>query len=229
MIKVMVVEDSLTSRKIIQDALERDPEIKVVGEASRGDEAVEKFLQLQPDVITIDILLPGMDGQEVTRSILEHKQVPILILTSAVDDTCMDMAYESLASGAFDIYEKHGDQRRKSMGLAYEGIMFFRQGKHDEGLNKVYEAFEQHELIKAHREMIYEALTYIYMKSIEHANALVKIILIPAEQQETLENYLAKNRIDSIPKEIYKCICSAATSFKIFVKFWNNYYKFMLK
>ena len=106
MIKVLIVEDSLTSRKTIKDSLEGDPEIKVVGEAAGGEEALEMLDTLEPDVITTDILMPGMDGLELTGKILDKKPKPIILLTSAIDESSLAMVYESLAIGALEVYEK---------------------------------------------------------------------------------------------------------------------------
>jgi Chemotaxis response regulator containing a CheY-like receiver domain and a methylesterase domain len=66
-LKVMVVEDSLTAQKLIVSILSKDPNIDVIGVASSGEEAIKLLENLEPDVITMDIHMPGMNGLDVTR------------------------------------------------------------------------------------------------------------------------------------------------------------------
>ena len=70
MIRVLVVEDSPTVRLQLVRLLEDDPEIEVVGQAEDGRRAVELVIGLQPDLITMDVVMPDMDGLEATRQIM---------------------------------------------------------------------------------------------------------------------------------------------------------------
>ena len=82
MIKVLLADDHSLVRTGIKGILERSPDIRVVGEASDGQEAVEQYKALRPDVVILDISMPVMDGLESTKSLLAiDPQVPILILT----------------------------------------------------------------------------------------------------------------------------------------------------
>ncbi|MHC4601378.1 MAG: response regulator, partial [Planctomycetota bacterium] len=77
-IRVLIVDDSVVVRELIREILESDPGISVVGEASNGKEAVEKTLYLGPDLVTLDVRMPVMDGLEAVREIMAVKPTPIL-------------------------------------------------------------------------------------------------------------------------------------------------------
>jgi DNA-binding NarL/FixJ family response regulator len=98
-IRVLVVDDHAVVRQGLQRMLERDKGIKVVGEASNGEEAVSKAMALLPDVITMDLKMPGMDGITATREIKQKTHgVNILMLTLYSEDFVRE-AIEAGASG----------------------------------------------------------------------------------------------------------------------------------
>jgi len=105
-IKVLVVDDSPLVRQILGRLLEADPAVRVIGYAADGKEAVEKTFQLRPDLITMDIRMPGMDGLEATEKIMAYRATPILIVTSARDRRGVHVAMEALAAGALEVVEK---------------------------------------------------------------------------------------------------------------------------
>ena len=80
MIRVLVVDDSPTLRHLIRSILDSDPELRVVGEARNGKEAIALCHTLQPDLVTIDIRMPEMDGYEAIRHIMAESPRPILVL-----------------------------------------------------------------------------------------------------------------------------------------------------
>jgi two-component system, chemotaxis family, protein-glutamate methylesterase/glutaminase len=105
MIRVLVVEDSLTMRQYLRASLGGDPELRVVAEAADGAEAVRLCEQLRPDVVTMDIMLPGMDGLAATEQIMAQTPTPILVVSSA-DRHELFNTYDALAAGAVDVLEK---------------------------------------------------------------------------------------------------------------------------
>jgi two-component system chemotaxis response regulator CheB len=80
MIRVLVVEDSLTVRMRIVEVLAADPDLEVVGEAGDGQQAIELCERLRPDVITLDMMLPIMNGLAVTEHIMAFCPTPIIIV-----------------------------------------------------------------------------------------------------------------------------------------------------
>ena len=81
MIKVLIVEDSVVAQEFLKHILTSDPAIQVVGIANNGEEAIELVRQKKPDVITMDIYMPKMDGFETTRRIMETLPTPIVIVS----------------------------------------------------------------------------------------------------------------------------------------------------
>jgi two-component system chemotaxis response regulator CheB len=106
MIQVLVAEDSPTARALLVYLLEEDPEIQVVGQATDGRQAVEMAARLRPDLITMDVVLPDMDGQEATRRIMARCPVPILLVTARADSPELNVAFEALKAGALDMVAK---------------------------------------------------------------------------------------------------------------------------
>src|SRR6266542_1200015 len=113
--RVLVVEDSLTVRQRLIEVLEADPDLAVVGEAAESQRAVELCSRLRPDVITLDMLLSGMNGLEATEQIMAYCPTPILIVSSSTNRGDLFKTYDALAAGAVDVMEKPpGDAFDKS-------------------------------------------------------------------------------------------------------------------
>ena len=81
MIKVLIVEDSQVVRDFLTYILSSDPDIQVIGTASNGEEAVKAVRDKRPDIVTMDINMPKMDGFEATRIIMETTPTPIVIVS----------------------------------------------------------------------------------------------------------------------------------------------------
>jgi len=85
MIRVLIVDDSPTVRLTLQTILESDPQIKIVGYASNGREALDRAMQLRPDLITMDVLMPEMDGIQVLEVLADYKVKAAIVLMSGAD------------------------------------------------------------------------------------------------------------------------------------------------
>lgn len=107
-LRVLVVEDSLTVRKHLCEVLARDPGIEVVAEAADGRQAIELCQALQPDVITLDMMLPLMSGLAATEFIMAYCPTPILVVSSSVNRGELFKTYEALAAGAVEVMDKGG-------------------------------------------------------------------------------------------------------------------------
>jgi len=86
MINVLISEDSPTSRDLLGHILNTDPEIRIIGMVSNGEEAVAAVTKQKPDVIMMDVHMPGMDGFEATRRIMQVQPVPIVIISETLND-----------------------------------------------------------------------------------------------------------------------------------------------
>ena len=109
MIKVLIVDDSLTVRKRIVEIVEKDPELMIAGEASNGKEAFEMVKSQSPDVIILDLVMPAMDGQEATELIMAQHPTPILIHSSAANRGEDYKTMDALSAGALDFLDKTSD------------------------------------------------------------------------------------------------------------------------
>lgn len=99
MIKVLIVDDSFVMRNLLADILNSDSQIEVVSVVKSGKEAIKKIPQIKPDVITLDLVMPGWDGLTTLRHIMEECPVPVIIL-SAHSREGADITVECLGSGA---------------------------------------------------------------------------------------------------------------------------------
>jgi two-component system chemotaxis response regulator CheB len=104
-IRVLIVDDSAVARRAIRDALGQDPEIEVVDVACDAYVAREKILKLEPDVITLDLEMPRMDGLSFLRILNEHHPMPVVVV-SALTPEGSAKALEALAAGAVDVLAK---------------------------------------------------------------------------------------------------------------------------
>lgn len=105
-IKVLIVEDSNVCAEIIKHILESDPEIQVVGIASNGEEAIQMVPELKPDIISMDIHMPKMNGLEATEYIMAYHPTPIIVVSSSIHDKDTHLAFEAISAGALDVIEK---------------------------------------------------------------------------------------------------------------------------
>jgi len=105
-IRVLVVDDSAFIRHALVMMLESDPHIKVVGSAKDGREAVEKAAALKPDVITMDVEMPGMDGIAALKQIMAARPVPVIMLSSLTLDGAR-VTFDALDLGAVDFIPKN--------------------------------------------------------------------------------------------------------------------------
>jgi two-component system, chemotaxis family, protein-glutamate methylesterase/glutaminase len=105
MIKVLVVDDSRVLTKIVSRILERDPSIQVIGTAENGYEAIDKIAKLKPDIVTLDIEMPLMNGIETLKHIMATNPLPVIMLSTLTRDHA-DITMEALALGACDFVTK---------------------------------------------------------------------------------------------------------------------------
>jgi two-component system chemotaxis response regulator CheB len=105
-IRVLVVEDSLTVRKHLIEILSADPQFEIVGEAEDGQMAIDLCSRLRPDVVTLDMVLPGLSGLAVTEHVMAHFPTPILVVSASTNRGELFQTYQALAAGAVEAFDK---------------------------------------------------------------------------------------------------------------------------
>lgn len=121
LINVLVVDDSAFMRKVISDLLEESGDIKVIGTAKDGLEAIEKVKLLNPDVITLDVEMPAMDGLSCLKELQKETKAPVIML-SGFTTRGATATIEALAAGAIDfitkptgLFEISGEEKKKEI------------------------------------------------------------------------------------------------------------------
>ena len=104
-IKVIVIDDSAFMRKSLTLMLESDPEIKIIATARDGNEGIEKIHKLKPDIVTLDIDMPGMDGLTALKIIMEQMPVPVLMVSSLTTEGAQ-ATMQAFDLGAVDFISK---------------------------------------------------------------------------------------------------------------------------
>ncbi len=118
-IKVLVVDDSSFFRRRLTEIIAADPELIVVGTANNGKEAIEKAAELRPDVITMDVEMPVMNGIQAVREILKVQRVPILMFSSLTHDGAK-ATLDALEAGAVDFLPKKFEDIARDKSEAIE-------------------------------------------------------------------------------------------------------------
>lgn len=105
-VRVLVVDDSPLCRDLLAQLLAADSRLEVVGSAADGEEAVRQVHALRPDVVTMDLQMPVLDGIGATRRIMDERPTPILVLTGHRFQAGRDVTFEAIRAGALDLMTK---------------------------------------------------------------------------------------------------------------------------
>jgi two-component system chemotaxis response regulator CheB len=103
--RILIVDDSAVVRTLLREGLSREPDMEIVGEASDGVQAVSMAAELRPDLVTMDLLMPIMDGTDATLRIMRECPCPILVVAGAPGSTGQ-LAQDALAGGALEVFHK---------------------------------------------------------------------------------------------------------------------------
>ena len=125
-IRVLVVDDSSLQRALLVALLTTDPELEIVGTADSGLQAIEKAQQLLPDVITMDLRMPGMDGLKAAQEIMALQPIPILLVTASISRDDQRLVARAFSAGILAIvakpslhaHELHDEFRRMVKGVS---------------------------------------------------------------------------------------------------------------
>lgn len=105
-IRLLIVDDSAAIRAVLTRIFEADSQFEVVGTARDGEEAVALTARLSPDVVTMDIHLPRLDGVQATRRIMAETPTPIVVVSASVEQKDVGLAFEALQAGAVTVLDK---------------------------------------------------------------------------------------------------------------------------
>src|SRR3989304_5606180 len=105
-IQVLIVDDSAFMRKTLAGLLESDPDITVVGTARDGEDAIQKVRSLKPDVVTLDVEMPRMNGLQALQIIMREMPLPVIMVSSLTDEGARE-TLAALEIGAMDFIPKH--------------------------------------------------------------------------------------------------------------------------
>ncbi len=111
-VKVLIVDDSPVWRAALRDALAADPEVRVVGEARDGLEAIRMVQALGPSLITVDLNMPKLDGLGTIDWVMRHRPTPIVVVTDRVPAGRADATFQALTRGALEVLPKSEDWTR---------------------------------------------------------------------------------------------------------------------
>src|SRR3954451_17241502 len=106
-IRILIVDDSASVRRILTEALSAEDDIEVVGTAPAPYVARDKILALRPDVLTLDIEMPRMDGLTFLRKLMHFHPLPAIVISSLAQSSCR-IAIEALELGAVEVLAKPG-------------------------------------------------------------------------------------------------------------------------
>jgi len=106
MIRIIIADDSPTQRLLVRSILESDPDFFVVGEARNGQEATQMCQRLKPDIVTMDINMPVMDGYQAIQYIMSESPCPIVVLTGIDTQQMIAVSFKALSLGALTVLSK---------------------------------------------------------------------------------------------------------------------------
>jgi two-component system chemotaxis response regulator CheB len=131
-IRVLICDDSALMRTSLKKIIEADPELRVIAAARDGNDAVAKARELRPDVITMDINMPGIDGITALQIIMSEKIAPVLMVSSLTQEGAQ-VTFEALALGAFDYVPKPGGTVSASMAPVAQEMIRKIKAAHSSG------------------------------------------------------------------------------------------------
>lgn len=121
-IRVMIVEDSATARQSLQNIIGGDPRLEVVAAVDSAEKALRLLEPLSPDVISMDIHLPGMNGLEATHEIMRRKPTPIVVVSGTLASGELKKSMQALRAGALAVVEKPLGTRHRDFEMVGERL-----------------------------------------------------------------------------------------------------------
>ena len=132
-VRVLVVDDSALMRKLIPQILASDSSIQVVGTAMDGNFGLKKIEELRPQVITLDLEMPGMGGLEMLKEIMRSHRIPVIVVSSHSTQGA-SVTLKALSMGAFDFVSKPNDVSARMPEIASELISKIKAAAQSRGI-----------------------------------------------------------------------------------------------
>ena len=132
-VRVLVVDDSALMRKLIPQILQSDSSIQVVGTAMDGIFGLKKIEELKPQVVTVDLEMPGMGGLDMLKEIMRHHRVPVIVVSSHSREGA-SVTLKALSLGAFDFVAKPVDVAARMPEIAQELISKIKAAAQSRGI-----------------------------------------------------------------------------------------------
>jgi two-component system chemotaxis response regulator CheB len=127
-VRVLIVEDSLVVRQLLQHIISSDPRLEVAAAVGSAEEALASLERLSPDVISMDVRLPGMNGLQATQQIMARKPTPVVIVSASIEAEDLKISLNALRAGALAVIEKpvgisHADYARLAERLCTQLVL----------------------------------------------------------------------------------------------------------
>lgn len=132
-VRVLVVDDSALMRKLIPQILETDKSIQVVGTAMDGNFGLKKIEDLKPQVVTLDLDMPGMSGLDMLKEIMRRHRLPVIVVSSLSTEGA-SITLKALSLGAFDFVAKPADVSARMPEIARELISKIKAAASSKGV-----------------------------------------------------------------------------------------------
>lgn len=131
MIRVLVVDDSQVITLLLKAMIDQEDDMEVIGIAYNGQEAIEKIKDLKPDIVTMDIRMPIMDGFKTTRIIMSEMPTPIVVVSASVNDDELRIAFKAIEEGALAVIEKPSGLDERTYNRIREDLINHLRALHE--------------------------------------------------------------------------------------------------
>ena len=121
-VSVMVVEDSAVVRLLLSHMIQSDPRLRLAAAVGSAEEAIAALPRVKPDVVSMDIRLPGMDGLEAITRIMTDHPLPIVVFADAIEDASLKISMNALRAGALSVVEKPRGLQSEGAAATAEAI-----------------------------------------------------------------------------------------------------------